>query len=159
MHIMLLFFVYISYIHLFECAGMVDLKDLRPAFLRLLPEYQKVGPELVKLRQSLQKEVRDMVQKYGPTLGAVYSDSSLQWEQAMKRAVTANTGAESADTAATTNDSAANDSQERSVSVEERPIDTSVALMEVEEAMEGVVPGTEQTSASSTGSSASNKED
>ncbi|RYG66579.1 hypothetical protein EON64_09440, partial [archaeon] len=49
-------------------ASMVDIKDLRPAFLRLLPAFRQEGPQLPRLRQALQREVRALVKKYGPEL-------------------------------------------------------------------------------------------
>lgn len=66
-------------------ASMNDLKDLRPAFLRLLPSFRKIAPELPKKRAELVEEVRSLVKKYGPSLGAVYMDPSRDWEQAAKR--------------------------------------------------------------------------
>jgi glycerol-3-phosphate O-acyltransferase/dihydroxyacetone phosphate acyltransferase len=63
-------------------ASMNDLKDLRPAFLRLLPSFLKIAPELPKKRAELVEKVRNLVKKYGPSLGAVYTDPSRDWEQA-----------------------------------------------------------------------------
>lgn len=62
-------------------SGMTDLKDLRPAFLRLLPQFRQQAIELPKLRADLQKEVRNLVHKYGPELGSVYFDQSIRWDQ------------------------------------------------------------------------------
>lgn len=69
-------------------ASMNDLKDLRPAFLRLLPSFHKLAPELPKKRAELAAEVRRLVKKYGPELGPVYLDRSKDWEQAVKRSST-----------------------------------------------------------------------
>ncbi len=72
-------------------AGMADLKDLRPAFLRLMPAFREQAHELPKLRLALRKEVREMVQKYGPETGAVYLDTSDSWEQSLRKSnITAN---------------------------------------------------------------------
>lgn len=108
-------------------ASMVDLKDLRPAFLRLLPEYQQRGPELHALRQQLQKEVRAMVKKYGPQLGPIFEDRSFQWEQAMKRRELSqdSPNAQSEPAPAVLATDALDGSNVR--------IDTSVAVMTVEE--------------------------
>ena len=67
---------------------MNDLKDLRPAFLRLLPNFREIAPELPKKRAELVEEVRRLVKKYGPELGAVYTDPTRNWEQAVKRSST-----------------------------------------------------------------------
>lgn len=69
-------------------AGMTDLKDLRPAFLRLMPEFRKQAHELPKLRQALRQEVRDIIRKYGPETGAVYLDPSQHWEETLRKSVT-----------------------------------------------------------------------
>lgn len=61
-------------------ASIVDLKDLRPAFLRLLPAFQKVAHSLPKKRAALQKQVRAMVEKYGPSVGAIYFDKTDSWD-------------------------------------------------------------------------------
>ena len=66
---------FFSYIGVMGVQGvMLDLKDLRPAFLRLLPSFQQHAVSLPKERVQLQKEVRAMVKKYGPSLGRIYSD-------------------------------------------------------------------------------------
>lgn len=61
--------------------GMVDMKDLRPAFLRLMPGFRAVVKQLPKQRLALQKDVRSLVRKYGPELGSVYEDHSEVWEK------------------------------------------------------------------------------
>jgi glycerol-3-phosphate O-acyltransferase/dihydroxyacetone phosphate acyltransferase len=65
-------------------AGMVDWKDLRPAFLRLLPSFREETQRLPALRHSLQKDVRAMVKKYGPELGPLYFEKSSTWEKAVQ---------------------------------------------------------------------------
>lgn len=67
-------------------AGIVDLKDLRPALLRLSPEFRQVAPGLPALRASLQKEVRTLIKKYGPQLGPLYYEKTDAWENMMKSA-------------------------------------------------------------------------
>lgn len=66
-------------------ASMVDLKDLRPAFLRMLPAFREQAPEIHKMRVNLQKDVRQLVKKYGPELGAIYYDKTNAWEQAFRK--------------------------------------------------------------------------
>ena len=64
-------------------AGMNDIKDLRPAFLRLLPSFKKETERLPAIRTALQKEVRAMAKKYGPELGPVYFGKASEWERAV----------------------------------------------------------------------------
>ena len=64
-------------------AGMNDIKDLRPAFLRLLPSFKKETDRLPAIRSALQKEVRTMTKKYGPELGSVYFGKASEWERAI----------------------------------------------------------------------------
>jgi len=66
-------------------AGMTDIKDIRPAILRLMPAFKTQAIALPRLRQQLQQEVREMVKKYGPLLGPVYFEKSSQWEQLLKQ--------------------------------------------------------------------------
>jgi glycerol-3-phosphate O-acyltransferase/dihydroxyacetone phosphate acyltransferase len=65
-------------------AGMVDLKDLRPAFLRLLPGYRTESKTLPARRMALAKEIRGIVKQYGPSLGALYYDTSDKWESEVR---------------------------------------------------------------------------
>ena len=59
-------------------AGMVDLKDLRPAFLRLVrPSFRRDLEHLSTMRAQLQTEVRATVKVYGPDLGALYYDKDF----------------------------------------------------------------------------------
>ena len=65
-------------------AGMVDLKDLRPSFLRLLPSFRIQARELPAKRMGLVREVRDIVRKYGPDMGPLYYEAGDQWEKQLK---------------------------------------------------------------------------
>jgi glycerol-3-phosphate O-acyltransferase/dihydroxyacetone phosphate acyltransferase len=64
-------------------AGMVDLKDLRPMFLRILPGWAQQHKKIADQRNLLVKEVRTMVKKYGPDMGSLYFDKSPNWEETM----------------------------------------------------------------------------
>ena len=59
-------------------AGMVDLKDLRPAFLRLLPAFRTVGDALPQRRAELQTLTRALVRKYGPAMGELYYNRDVK---------------------------------------------------------------------------------
>lgn len=58
-------------------AGMVDLKDLRPGFLRLLPGFRSQASRLPAMRSRLQIQVRALVKKYGRELGPLYFDKDF----------------------------------------------------------------------------------
>jgi len=59
-------------------AGMVDLKDLKPHFLRLFVSKAEMA-KLVHTRKTLQNEVREMVKQYGPEMGAAYFEKNVSW--------------------------------------------------------------------------------
>jgi glycerol-3-phosphate O-acyltransferase/dihydroxyacetone phosphate acyltransferase len=75
-------------------ASILDLKDIRPALLRLMPAFREQAVELPKLRLALKKEVREIVAKYGPETGAAYMDSSAKWEDSMRSKSTVNAAVE-----------------------------------------------------------------
>lgn len=62
--------------------SFVDLKDLRPAFLRLLPSFKQAAEKLPAQRAALQAELRALVEKYGPSFGPLYTDKTDAWEAA-----------------------------------------------------------------------------
>ena len=65
-------------------AGMVDIKDLRPVFLRLLPSFKEQQAKLPEMRAAIQQELRTVVKKYGPGLGSLYLDKEVQWDLYLK---------------------------------------------------------------------------
>jgi len=62
-------------------AGMVDGKDLKPYFLRLLPSTRKRLRALPKQRMELRRDVRAFVKKVGPAFGELYHRKSVDWTQ------------------------------------------------------------------------------
>jgi len=67
-------------------ATMTDLKDLRPAFLRLLPSFSEQVKAIPQQRAVVQKHVRAAVKKYGPSLGPLYlQKQSSAWEAELRR--------------------------------------------------------------------------
>ena len=62
-------------------AGMVDGKDLKPYFLRLLPSTRKRLRALPKQRRELQRDLRTFVKKVGPAFGELYHGKSVDWTQ------------------------------------------------------------------------------
>lgn len=108
--------------------GMVDAKDLRPAFLRLLPSFREETKHLPQLRLNLQRDVRAIVKKYGPELGPLYYEkSSSAWEQQVnKRKKDGGT----TPTAATDSSASEIENELNSVSVSAFPIEESEATKE-----------------------------
>ena len=64
-------------------AGMMDIKELRPLFLRLFPSYRKEALNFPTMRSDLMRRVRAMVRKYGPELGALYHDKEVDLDKYM----------------------------------------------------------------------------
>jgi hypothetical protein len=60
---------------------MVDGKDLKPYFLRLLPSTRKRLRALPKQRRELRKDVRTFVKMVGPAFGEIYHGKSVDWAQ------------------------------------------------------------------------------
>lgn len=84
--VVILSFPFFSYLGVMAVeAGMTDIKDLRPAILRLMPAFKTQAIALPRLRQQLQEDVRQLVKKYGPLVGPVYFDKSAQWEHILKK--------------------------------------------------------------------------
>lgn len=63
-------------------AGMVGLKDLKPALMRLLPSTKNRILALPAKRLQLQKDIREFVKSVGPSvLGDVYFEKTVDWAQ------------------------------------------------------------------------------
>jgi len=60
-------------------AGMVDGKDLKPYFLRLLPSTRKRLRALPKQRRELRRDVQTFVKMVGPAFGELYHGKSVDW--------------------------------------------------------------------------------
>jgi len=61
-------------------AGMVELKDLRPFFMRLFPSTRHRLAVLPETRKALQDDLRAFIKKIGPSLGDIYSKDELDWK-------------------------------------------------------------------------------
>ena len=69
-------------------AGMVDLKDLRPAFVRLLPSFREQAKIIPQQRASLRALLRRAVKKYGPPMGPLYYEKDPnEWEKGFRSLV------------------------------------------------------------------------
>lgn len=65
-------------------SGMVDIKDLWPYVMRLLPSTRKRLRALPQMRRDLQRDLRAMVKRVGPALGELYYGKELNWTQIME---------------------------------------------------------------------------
>lgn len=66
-------------------AGMVDLKDLRPYYMRLFPSARRRLQVLPKTRMELQKDLRTFIKRVGPALGEIYYGKELDWAQIQEK--------------------------------------------------------------------------
>ncbi|GMI34842.1 hypothetical protein TeGR_g14176, partial [Tetraparma gracilis] len=62
-------------------SGMVDMKDLRPHYMRLFPTTRKRYKRLPATRVRLVKEMRQLVKKLGPQLGEMYYAEQVDWHK------------------------------------------------------------------------------
>lgn len=65
-------------------AGMVELQDLRPYIMRVLPSTRRRLAALPQKRKQLKDDLRLFVKTMGPSLGEVYYGKNDDWQQ-MKR--------------------------------------------------------------------------
>jgi len=65
-------------------AGMVDLKDLRPYFMRLHPSARRRLNALPQTRRKLERDLRDFIKIHGPSLGHIYQDKEVDWKSVAK---------------------------------------------------------------------------
>mmetsp|Transcript_30054 Transcript_30054/g.63271 ORF Transcript_30054/g.63271 Transcript_30054/m.63271 type:complete len:686 (-) Transcript_30054:219-2276(-) len=62
-------------------SGMVDVKDLRPYVMRMIPSARRRLASLPATRRALQKDLRAMIRKIGPSLGDIYYEKELNWQK------------------------------------------------------------------------------
>jgi len=62
-------------------SGMVDLKDLKPYVMRMIPSARKRLTALPATRQALQVDLRRMIRKIGPSLGTIYYEKEVSWKE------------------------------------------------------------------------------
>ena len=65
-------------------AGMVDMKDLKPVLMRLLPWARRKMATLPAERAQLQREIRAFIHHIGPDLGSVYLDKEVRWDEIIR---------------------------------------------------------------------------
>ena len=62
-------------------SGMVDVKDLRPYVMRLIPSARKRLAALPATRRALRRDLRAMIKHIGPSLGDLYYEKDLDWQR------------------------------------------------------------------------------
>ena len=75
-------FSYFGVIH--AEAGMIDLKDLKPYFMKLLPSTRKRMHKLPEARKQLVAELNTFVKKFGPQLGELYFEKEVDWTKVQR---------------------------------------------------------------------------
>merc|ERR1711862_909505 len=66
-------------------AGMINLKDLRPYYMRLFPSSRRRLSALPAVRKQLQSDLRSFVRELGPTLGDLYYEKELNWREIQEK--------------------------------------------------------------------------
>ena len=66
-------------------AGMVDIKDLRPYYVRLSPSARRRLKALPATRKGLQVDLRAFIKKVGPALGEIYYGKELDWKEIQEK--------------------------------------------------------------------------
>lgn len=62
-------------------SGMVDLKDLKPYVMRLIPSARKRLAALPATRKALRADLRKIIRQIGPSLGDIYYGKELDWQK------------------------------------------------------------------------------
>jgi glycerol-3-phosphate O-acyltransferase/dihydroxyacetone phosphate acyltransferase len=74
-------------------AGMVDIKDLRPYYMRLFPSSRRRLKCLPEARRKLQTDLRAFIKLLGPALGEVYYGKELDWKEIQEKSRRASSAA------------------------------------------------------------------
>ena len=64
---------------------MVDVKDLRPYYMRLFPSSRRRLRALPAVRKQLQTDIRVFIKKVGPALGELYFGKELNWQEIQEK--------------------------------------------------------------------------
>ena len=62
-------------------SGMVDVKDLRPYVMRMMPSARRRLKALPATRKALQTDLRKVIRHIGPSLGNIYYEKDLNWQK------------------------------------------------------------------------------
>jgi len=66
-------------------AGMINLKDLRPYYMRLFPSTRRRLSVLPAVRKKLQSDLRKFVREIGPSMGELYYEKELNWREIQEK--------------------------------------------------------------------------
>jgi glycerol-3-phosphate O-acyltransferase/dihydroxyacetone phosphate acyltransferase len=66
-------------------AGMVDIKDLQPFYMRLFPSSRRRMQALPEVRKELQVDMGSFIKRVGPALGEIYFGKELDWAQIQEK--------------------------------------------------------------------------
>lgn len=61
--------------------GMVDVKDLKPYVMRMIPSARRRLAALPERREALRKDLTAMIRQIGPSLGSIYYGKELNWQK------------------------------------------------------------------------------
>lgn len=62
-------------------SGMVDVKDIRPYVMRMIPSARRRLAALPETRKALRADLRAIVRHIGPSLGDIYYEKELNWQK------------------------------------------------------------------------------
>lgn len=62
-------------------AGIIELHDLRPHLMRLIPSKRKRMAALPSTRLKLREDLRAFIRSIGPALGEIYYGENLDWNK------------------------------------------------------------------------------
>ena len=62
-------------------SGMVDVKDLKPYAMQMIPSARKRLAALPAIRRALQIDLRTMIKTIGPSLGTIYYEKEVSWKE------------------------------------------------------------------------------
>merc|ERR1712127_203661 len=60
--------------------GVINVRDIRPYFMRLFPSVRRRLAALPAKRNCLQKDLRNLVKELGPSLGEIYYKKDVNWK-------------------------------------------------------------------------------
>jgi len=61
--------------------GMVDVKDLRPYVMRMIPSARRRLAALPATRKALRADLRAVIRHIGPSLGDIYYEKEVNWQE------------------------------------------------------------------------------
>ena len=62
-------------------SGVVNLKDIRPYLMRVIPSARRRLAALPATRKALQADLTRFIREMGPKLGDIYYDKNVDWKE------------------------------------------------------------------------------